>query len=121
MTVYKKKNPTKNPWFCKFSYKDIKGITHQKKKEGFRTRKQALEYQENFLNEANSRPISCFKDLIQLYIADKTNNVKPLTLKKITSVTSKYIRPYFIPLYIFYHTFLFLYSFRASFRLILLP
>lgn len=95
MAIYKKKSSVKNPWYCKFTYKDIKGITHQKKKEGFRTRKQALEYQENFLNEANSRPISYFKDLIQLYIADKTNNVKPLTLTKITSVTSKYIRPYF--------------------------
>jgi integrase len=93
MAIYKKKNG--KSWFCKFNYKDIKGITHQKKKEGFKTKKLALEYQKNFLHEIANKPIIYFKDLLQFFLDDKKSTVKPLTYIKLECTVRKHIAPYF--------------------------
>ena len=43
MPVYK--NEKTGSWFCKFYYTDWTGSKKQKKKEGFRTKKEAQEFE----------------------------------------------------------------------------
>ena len=47
MPVYKDKE--KETWFCKFYYVDWTGCKKQKKKEGFKRKKDALEFERSFM------------------------------------------------------------------------
>ena len=47
MPVYKDKE--RDTWFCKFNYKDWRGETKTKLKRGFRTKKEAQEWEREFL------------------------------------------------------------------------
>ncbi|MEG0250228.1 MAG: site-specific integrase [Peptostreptococcus sp.] len=49
MTQYK--DTTTNTWYCKFRYKDYKGESKQKFKRGFKTKREAKEWEINYLNE----------------------------------------------------------------------
>ena len=46
MSVYKDENT--GAWFCIFRYKDFSGKTIQKKKKGFRTKREAKDYEVEF-------------------------------------------------------------------------
>ena len=47
MPAYKDKN--NGTWYCKFYYKDWSGVLKQKWKRGFDTKKEAQEFERNFL------------------------------------------------------------------------
>lgn len=47
MPVYKDKE--RDTWFCKFNYKDWRDETKTKLKRGFRTKKEAQEWEREFL------------------------------------------------------------------------
>ncbi len=47
MPVYKDKG--RNTWFCKSNYKDWRDETKTKLKRGFRTKKEAQEWEREFL------------------------------------------------------------------------
>ena len=49
MPVYKDKKTGK--WYCKFYYKDWVGKQRQKWKRGFPTKREAKEYERNFLQQ----------------------------------------------------------------------
>lgn len=53
-----KKDPSK--WYCSFRYVNLDGETKQKKKEGFSTKKEADEYERNFLNNIKFNPEMTF-------------------------------------------------------------
>ena len=48
------KDEARNTWFCKFYYKDWKGESKQKMKKGFKTKKEAQDYEREFLNKAHA-------------------------------------------------------------------
>lgn len=78
MTVYK--NESKSTWCAKFNHKDWQGNIKQKKKEGFKTQKEAKAFEREFLNKAHASCDMTFGSLVELYKEDcqsqiKTNNI----------------------------------------------
>ena len=67
MPVYKKEQA--GTWFCKFCYTDWNGVRKQKKKEGFKTKKEALDYERDFLSRAATDCEISFSRLVELYLA----------------------------------------------------
>ena len=65
MPAYKDRN--NGTWFCKFSYKDFNAVSKQKWKRGFSTKKEALAYERNFLEQLSAGPGILF---FNLYILD---------------------------------------------------
>ncbi len=82
MSVYKKisEKTSKVSWFTSFYYIDWQGNRRQKKKEGFTTRKEALEYERDFLQNHTTTPNILFKNLCRAYVEYKKNHVKAYTL-----------------------------------------
>ena len=58
-----KKN-SKGTWYTKFYYTDWNGKRKQKKKEGFKTKGEAVEFERDFLNKHAGTPDITFGNLI---------------------------------------------------------
>ena len=79
MPVYK--DEKRGSWFTSFYYNDANGEKKRKKKEGFKTRKDALEYERDFSLQSDSGPKILFEDLLSLYIEDCQTRLRPTTMK----------------------------------------
>ncbi|WP_035051621.1 site-specific integrase [Carnobacterium pleistocenium] len=93
MPVYK--NKTKGNWFTKFNYKDWQGETKQKKKEGFKTQREAKEFERKFLNKVKADVDISFSNLIEYYYEDSKTRLKPTTFNNKQYIINNKILPYF--------------------------
>lgn len=93
MPVYKKEQS--GTWFCKFCYTDWKGARRQKKKEGFKTKKEAQDFERDFLNKATSSCDMHFSCMAQLYLEDCAPRLKPTTLFNKETMIRQKILPWF--------------------------
>lgn len=60
--------------------KDYTGKTIHKKKRGFTTKKEALEWERDFLNKANADMGMLFRDFVDLYFEDMGHRLKESTI-----------------------------------------
>lgn len=86
MSVGKTKRGT---WYASFRYTTWDGARKQKKKEGFKTRREALEYEQEFLRKAAGECNMSFGSMYDIYIADCETRLRPTTMsmKKYTFET----------------------------------
>lgn len=73
-------NKTKN-WYCIFYYTDWTGTRKQKKKRGFERKKDAQEWERDFLQRQAAQPDMPFSTLSELYLKDKEQNTKFATYR----------------------------------------
>lgn len=81
-------------WYASFRYTDWTGTRRQKKKEGFALKREAQEYEREFLLK-NSR--SCdmtFSSLVDLYREDARHRVRGSTKETQDSIIEKWLLPY---------------------------
>ena len=93
MPAYKDKN--RGTWFCKFYYTDWTGKRKQKKKEGFKTQREAKEFEMEFIKKSNADCSMLFSSLIELYFKDCESRLKPTTLENKKYIINLKILPYF--------------------------
>lgn len=84
MPAYKDKKTGK--WFAKFYYRDWQGNNKQKWKRGFSTKKEALAYERDFLEQQTSSTEMTFQALYHIYVRDMESRLKDSTMS-----TKKYI------------------------------
>lgn len=93
MPVYRKEKT--GMWYCKFCYTDWKGTRKQKKKEGFKTKKEAMDYEREFLFRTVRSCDMAFASLVALYLEDCRPRLKPTTLETKKTMIYQKILPYF--------------------------
>lgn len=82
-------------WYAKFNYTDWQGNTKQKLKRGFSRKKDALEFEREFLRKQQTNLSMNFSSFVDLYLEDMASRLRPTTLaNKKYMITSK-ITPYF--------------------------
>lgn len=89
------KNEKLNTWYAKFNYKDWTGKTKQKKKEGFKTQREAKEFERNFLNHSQADCDILFSNLILDYLDDCKSRLKPTTIDNKKYIINEKMLPYF--------------------------
>lgn len=77
MPAYKDK--AKGTWYVSFYYENRIGKKEKKMKRGFKTRREALEWERIFLQQKTSDLNMTFEDFVPLYIADMKNRFKEST------------------------------------------
>ena len=77
MPAYKDK--AKGTWYASFYYENWIGKKEKKMKRGFKTRREALEWERIFLQQKTSDLNMTFEDFVPLYIADMKNRFKEST------------------------------------------
>jgi len=97
MPAYKKISPStgRASWYASFYYTDWTGKRKQKKKEGFDTRKAALEYERGFLERQAAAPDMTFSALCDLYLEDYKATRRTTSYEATRFDIERYIRPFF--------------------------
>ena len=94
MPVYKDNNK-KGSWFVSCYYTDYLGHKKQKVKRGFKTKKDARDWERDFLDRQCTQPTILFKNFIDVYMEDYKTRFKPASYYiKMTRVNC-HILPYF--------------------------
>lgn len=89
------KDTKRNTWYCKAYYTDYAGERKQKLKRGFKTKREAKEYENNFLAKHQEDVTMPFSTLIKYYKDDMVTRLKPSTIYSKQIIIDKLILPYF--------------------------
>lgn len=92
MGAYKDKNGT---WYAQFRFTNWKGEPDRKTKRGFATKKEALEWERDFLTQSAGKLEMTFEAFYELYKKNLQDRLKKSTWKMKTSVIESKILPYF--------------------------
>lgn len=93
MPVYK--DDTRNTWYASFYYTDWMGNKKRKKKEGFKTKKEAQDFEREYLNKAHASVDMTFGSLVELYMEDCQSRLKPTTLENKKYTIDLKVLPFF--------------------------
>ena len=88
------KDNTTNKWYCKFYYTDYEGNKKQKKKSGFNFKKDAQEWERDFLLSKQFEPDMPFEAFLEIYKKDKYPKLRISSRDK-KQCRYKRILPYF--------------------------
>ena len=62
------KNEATGSWYCAFYYTDWLGNRKKKKKEGFKTQREAKTFERQFIEKAEASPDMSFGTLVSIYM-----------------------------------------------------
>ena len=93
MAVYK--NKSNNTWYVSVYYKNWKGATDRKVKRGFKTKREASEWERTFLLQRSDDVNMTFGAFWELYKADLKEKIRENTWNTKVSIVEKKILPYF--------------------------
>ena len=79
MSAYKDK--TQGTWYVSFRYVDWTGKKTQKLKRGFKTKKEALNYEKEFIRKTAADMKMEMNSFIQVYFEDKKNELKENSIR----------------------------------------
>ncbi len=82
-------------WYAAFYYIDWTGKKKHCVKRGFRTQREAKEFENEFLGKNSNRSDIIFKNLVENYLADMANRLQPTTVENKKYIIDKKILPYF--------------------------
>lgn len=93
MPAYKDKS--KGTWYVSFYYENWMGIKEKKMKRGFATKREALEWERNFLQKKSADLNMTFETFVHQYITDVQGRIKESTLSTKEHILYKKLVPYF--------------------------
>lgn len=93
MSVTKDGNTGK--WMAQLRVTDWTGKTVHKKKRGFKTKREALQWEQDFLHQASGSIGMTFQDFIELYLKDMEQRLKPSTVANKRFLIDLKITPFF--------------------------
>ena len=93
MSVYR--DEKQGTWYVSFRYVDWTGKKRQTMKRGFRLKKDALEYEEEFKRKASANMDMELKTFVEIYFEDNKNELKRRYIKIKKDMINKHIITYF--------------------------
>ena len=93
MPVYK--DEKRNTWFCKCNYKDWLGESKSKMKRGFATKKDAQQWERDFLQKQSASMDMKFASFAEVYFEDKAPRLKERSIMTKRTLFETKIIPYF--------------------------
>ncbi|MFI3227436.1 MAG: site-specific integrase [Clostridia bacterium] len=90
------KDPSKNgQWLVSVRYQDYTGATKQKCKRGFKTKREGLEWEREFLRQMQTNLDMTFKSFVAVYKEDVEHRVKQNTWRTKNTIIKQKLLPYF--------------------------
>lgn len=93
MSAYK--DTKQGTWYVSFRYIDWTGKKTQKLKRGFKTKKEALNYEKEFIRKTAADMKMEMNSFIQVYFEDKKNELQENSIRNKQHMMNKHIVPYF--------------------------
>ena len=82
-------------WYANFYYTDWTGDRKHICKRGFKTQREAKEYERSFLNQQHNNSDILFSSLVTNYLEDMSHRLKPTTMENKRFIIEGKILPYF--------------------------
>ena len=82
-------------WRSQFYYEDWQGNKKKKQKRGFKTKKEALEWERNYKLSANANMDMTMGAFIEIYFRDKAGELKERSAKNKRYMIEAHVLPYF--------------------------
>ena len=89
------KDVKRNTWYCQFYYDDWQGNKRKKQKRGFKTKREALEWENNYKLAANANMDMMLGDFVEVYFRDKSGELKERSVINKKYMIKRHILPYF--------------------------
>ena len=89
------KDEQRKTWYVQFYYSDLSEEQKKKKKRGFKTRKEALDWERDFLNSLEISPEITFENLTEKYLDDMSTRLKKTTIEKKNNILKNKVLPTF--------------------------
>lgn len=89
------KNTERGTYYCSFYYLDWTGKRKKKKKEGFKTKREADKFEREFLIKTQENTDMTFSTLVDLYLEDAKTRVRETTLENKKFLIRLKVLPYF--------------------------
>jgi len=93
MSAYK--DDKTGTWYAYFRYTDWTGERKQKMKRGFSTKREAIEWEREFLQQAAADLSMTFESFIELYVKDMRSRIREYTWQTKENIIQSKIIPYF--------------------------
>lgn len=85
----------KTMWYANFYYTDWTGKKKHICKRGFKTQREAKEYEHSFLDQQNTSSDILFSSLVENYLEDMEHRLKPTTMENKRFIIEGKLLPYF--------------------------
>lgn len=92
---YTLKDGKTTKWYANFYYTDWTGSKKHVCKRGFKTQREAKEYERSFLDQQNTNSDILFASLVENYLEDMGNRLKPTTMENKRNIIESKLLPYF--------------------------
>lgn len=92
MSAYRDKK--KGTWYVQFYYTNWKGERKNTTKRGFETKREALQWENDFKNKVSNSSDMIFSDFVEIYLDSLKNRIKESTLCTKESIIKNRIVPY---------------------------
>lgn len=89
------KDTARGTWYVSFHYTDYTGINRRKMKRGFKTKREAQEFERKFLEKGHKEPTITYEAFEEEYMEDCRHRFKPTTIIGKENAQKNYIIPYF--------------------------
>lgn len=89
------KDSKRGTWYVKFRYKEWTGNQKDITKRGFSTKREALQWERNFLLQKSGSTDMTFKDFVSVYFKNRTPYIKESTTCTKENIVETKILPYF--------------------------
>ena len=93
MAAYK--DTERNTWYVAFYYRDWQGNNKKKKKRGFKTKREALDWEKTFRQKQEASLDMLFKDFVEVYAEDMKPRLKYNTWLTKEHIIKTKLLPYF--------------------------
>jgi len=85
----------KTMWYAAFNYTDWTGKYKHTCKRGFKTQREAKEYEHSILDQQKSSSDILFSSLVENYMEDMSHRLKPTTMENKRNIIEGKLLPYF--------------------------
>lgn len=85
----------KTLWYAAFNYRDWTGEYKHTCKRGFKTQREAKEYERSFLDQQHASSDILFSSLVENYMEDMGHRLKPTTMENKRNIIEGKLLPYF--------------------------
>ena len=92
---YTLKDGKTTKWYANFYYTDWTGERKHICKRGFKTQREAKEYERSFLDQQNNSSDILFPNLVENYMEDMSHRLKPTTMENKRHLIEGKLLPYF--------------------------
>lgn len=93
MPAYKDKE--RGTWYCLFYYEDWKGAKKKKQKRGFKTKRDALDWEHEYKLKAYANMDMTLGAFVDIYFQNKIGELKERSVKSKKYMIGKHVLPYF--------------------------